>query len=196
MTPPDGGAKSKQVMAVIGGFAGAFLMAAPYTLLRLPGFLNWYASSASASVIPLGAKGWIGSFRELLWTMGWPALLLACAGFILAVVRTIRGPGHARFGIVIAFVVAYAYLTAGSAALDRRALLPLLPFACLLAAIAVVSGVSLLRRFDIARTARTALITGGTIAALLPPALRSIGIDHSLPPGPAAAFSVHSNTTR
>ena len=53
-------------------------------------------------------------------------------------------------------------------------MLPLLPFVCLLAAVAVVSGVSLLRRFDIPRWARTALIAGLTIAALLPPAIGAV----------------------
>jgi hypothetical protein len=49
-----------------------------------------------------------------------------------------------------------------------------LPTVCMLAAIAVVSGVSQLRRFDIARTPRTALIAALTVAALLPPLISAL----------------------
>ena len=61
-----------------------------------------------------------------------------------------------------------------------RYLLPLVPFACLLASIAVVSGVSLLRRFDIPRAARTALVATLTVAAILPPALQAVSFDITL----------------
>ena len=43
-----------------------------------------------------------------------------------------------------------------------------------------MSGVSLLRRFDIPRTPRTALIGSLTVAALLPPALQAIAFDINL----------------
>ena len=49
-----------------------------------------------------------------------------------------------------------------------------------MAAIAVVSGVSLLRRFDFPRNVRTALIATGTIAALLPPLVNAIRFDRDL----------------
>ena len=49
-----------------------------------------------------------------------------------------------------------------------------MPFLCVLAASAVVSGVSLLRRFSIPRTPRTLLIVALTVAALLPPSIASI----------------------
>jgi hypothetical protein len=51
--------------------------------------------------------------------------------------------------------------------------LPMVPMLCVLVAAAVVSGVSLLRRYEIPRAPRTALIAALTIAALLPPALMS-----------------------
>src|SRR5207248_7823748 len=53
-------------------------------------------------------------------------------------------------------------------------LLPMLPACTILAAIAVISGVSQLRRFEIPRAARTALIAALTVAVLLPPAVFSI----------------------
>ena len=61
-----------------------------------------------------------------------------------------------------------------------RYLLPLTPPLCVLAAAAVVSGVSLLRRYEIPRCARTALIAALTIAALLPPALIAVRGDRDM----------------
>jgi hypothetical protein len=55
-----------------------------------------------------------------------------------------------------------------------RYLLPLVPFLCILAAVAVVGGVSLLRRFSIPRVARTALIVAFTVGVILPPAVQAI----------------------
>jgi hypothetical protein len=46
--------------------------------------------------------------------------------------------------------------------------------------VAVVSGVSLLRRYEIPRAARTALIAALTIAGLLPPAIMSVRADRDL----------------
>jgi hypothetical protein len=59
-------------------------------------------------------------------------------------------------------------------------LLPILPSLCILAATAVVSGVSLLRRYEIPRAPRTALIAGLTIAALMPPALKAIDFNRTI----------------
>jgi hypothetical protein len=55
-----------------------------------------------------------------------------------------------------------------------------MPFACVLAATAVVSGISLLRRFSIPRALRTALIITLTVATLLPATIMSIGFDRML----------------
>ena len=68
----------------------------------------------------------------------------------------------------------YFTLLAWHGATAHAILLPMIPAVTLLAAIAVISGVSQLRRFDIPRAARTALIAALTVAAVLPPALFSI----------------------
>ena len=52
-----------------------------------------------------------------------------------------------------------------------RYLLPIVPMLCILAAAAVISGVSLLRRYQFPRGVRTALIAALTLALLAPPAL-------------------------
>ena len=82
------------------------------------------------------------------------------AGLILGVVRAIKGPGRVRWTLLLVFPFVYFYMVSGRSLIYGRYLLPMLPFVCLLAAIAVVSGVSLLRRFDIPRTPRRLLIAG------------------------------------
>jgi hypothetical protein len=61
-----------------------------------------------------------------------------------------------------------------------RYLLPIVPMLCVVAAAAVVSGVSLLRRYEIPRAPRTALIAALTIAALYKPSVEAIKSDRAL----------------
>jgi hypothetical protein len=88
--------------------------------------------------------------------------------------RAIRGPGRVRWTVTIVFPLLYFYFLSGQTLVFGRYLLPLLPFVCVLAAVGTVSGVSLLRRFDIPRAPRTAVIAALTAAALLPPAWQSM----------------------
>lgn len=164
-------------LTALGCACAAFLLAAPYTVLDLPAFLNGYAGLASA-IGPGGSgaePGWLVYFKHLRLALGWPGFLLAVAGFGLGLVRSVRGPGQARFSLVSLFVVVYFYVIATKGQIYARYLLPIIPLVCVLAAVAVVSGVSLLRRFRIPRWARTALIIALTVAALLPPLVSSIG---------------------
>jgi hypothetical protein len=104
-------------------------------------------------------------------------LLLAAAGIVLGAVRLARGPGRTRWAAVLVFPILYFWFVSRQHLAFARYLLPIMPFLCVLAAAAVVSGVSLLRRYEIPRAPRTALIAGLTIAALLPPALTAIRFD-------------------
>ena len=88
-----------------------------------------------------------------------------------------RGPGRVRWALAVVFPLVYLWMLSGQRIVFARYLLPAVPFLCVLAAAAVVSGVSLLRRYEIPRAPRTALIAALTIAALLPPALMSIQWD-------------------
>ena len=172
----------KCLLWLIGGCVGAFLIAAPYTILDLPGFLNGFAGlttyyrDRASGVEP----GWLIYSKHLRTTMGWTATLLMIAGFILGVVRAVKGPGRVRWTLLVVFPFVYFYMVSGRSLIYGRYLLPMLPFVCLLASIAVVSGVSLLRRFDIPRTPRRLLITGLTIAALLQPLVNSIAFDRDI----------------
>jgi 4-amino-4-deoxy-L-arabinose transferase-like glycosyltransferase len=162
--------------AAIGGFVAAYLVAAPYTVLDLPGFLNGFASLVShhGGPGPGRGSGWLFHLGHLRLTFGWPASLLVVWGFGLGVVRAARGPGHVRWALLILFPLVFMWSITGRQLVYPRYALPVVPFLCVLAAIAVVSGVSLLRRFSIPRMPRTLLIIALTVAALLPPAMASI----------------------
>jgi hypothetical protein len=92
----------------------------------------------------------------------------------------VRGPGHVRWMLLIVFPLLYYVFISRQRIVYGRYLLPILPALCVITANAIVSGVSLLRRYEIPRAPRTALIAGLTIAALLPPALRAITFDRTI----------------
>jgi 4-amino-4-deoxy-L-arabinose transferase-like glycosyltransferase len=168
-------------LSAVGACAGVFLAAAPYTVLDLPAFLNAFAYLATAyrPRVAAGDPGWLIYLKHLRLGFGWPGLILTLSGAGLAAVRIFTGPGKPRFGMLLLFPAVYFYLIATKGLIFGRYLLPIVPFLCLLAGIAVVSGVSLLRRFSIPRAIRTALIAGLTVAALLPPMVTAIKFDLS-----------------
>jgi 4-amino-4-deoxy-L-arabinose transferase-like glycosyltransferase len=162
-------------LVALGAAVAAFLAGAPFTLLDLPSFLNGFAGVMGANQVTKDMwGGWVTSLKHLRLGLGWPGLLLALAGSGLAVVRVFTGPGRARFGLAVMLLAVYLPLITSRETVWARYLLPVVPVICLLAAIAVVSGVSLLRRFSIPRWARTSMIVALTVAALLPPAVSSI----------------------
>jgi len=163
-------------LATIGAFALAFLLAAPYTVLDLPAFLNaaGAALAGGSTPPPLALAG------ALVANLAWPAFVLAIAGFILAIVRSVTGPAHARWVLLVGFPLVYlGSMSIGASGSADVLLLPVLPFVTILAAIAVISGVSLLRRFSIPRAPRQLLIAGLTIAAILPPLVSSVNADRA-----------------
>ena len=181
MTPATKPSRLAGALAAIGGAAAAFLLAAPYTIIDLPGFLNGYAklmgSYTGRAPGEAPAVTYLKHIRIALW---WPGFIAVVGGVIFAVVRAIRGPGRVRWTLAIAFPVMYFWLLSKQTLVFGRYLLPLVPFLCVLAATAIVSGVSLLRRFSIPRLPRTVLITALTIAVLLPPMVSSVSANRML----------------
>lgn len=181
MTPGTRPSRVAAALAVVGASAAAFLVAAPYTFLDLPGFLNGFGHlTSSYTGAPSPEPGWLIYFKHLRNSLRWPALLLVLGGAVLAIVRSVRGPGRVRWTLLVAFPVLYFWFVSRQSLIFGRYLLPIVPFVCLLAAAAVVSGVSLLRRFSIPRALRTALITALTVAVLLPSAIASIGFNRTM----------------
>jgi hypothetical protein len=115
--------------------------------------------------------------KHLRLNLHWPATLLLFAGVVLALVRALRGPSRLRWALAVVFPLVYFWFVSRQSLVYGRYLLPIVPFASLLTAAAIVSGVSLLRRFAIPRAARTALIAVLTIAALLPPTVHAISFN-------------------
>jgi 4-amino-4-deoxy-L-arabinose transferase-like glycosyltransferase len=176
MTPGTKPSRLTGSLAVLAAAGVAFLIAAPYTLLDLPAFLNAYGNLASHySANRTGEAPSVTYYKHLSRSLGVPATLLVLTGLGLGAVRATRGPGRVRWTVTILFPIVFFYFLSGQSLVYGRYLLPLLPFVCLLAAAGCVSGVSLLRRFDIPRWVRTATIAAVTIAAVLFPALQSIG---------------------
>lgn len=173
----------RAALASIAACAAAFLICAPYTVLDLPGFLNNLARLIAEyrNATPLHDPIGLLYLKYLLrHAFGWPALLLAGGGMCLGIVRLVRGPGRVRWALAVTFPAVYFWMLTTQGIVYARYLLPMVPSLCVLAAVAVVSGVSLLRRYEIPRAARTALIAGLTIAALLPPAIVSVQGDRDL----------------
>ena len=166
-------------LAAVGAAAGCFVLAAPYTVGDLPGFLNGLAAlSAGRGASASGLARWQALAESLNAGFWYSGMLLMIWGLIHAVVRAITGPGKSRFLLLLVFPAASFVLFPAEAAATRW-LVPLLPFLALLIAIAIVSGVSLLRRFNFPRAVRTALIAALTVVAILPPAVVAVDFDRA-----------------
>jgi 4-amino-4-deoxy-L-arabinose transferase-like glycosyltransferase len=192
MTYPGRPSRVSYVLASLGAAAVAYLVVAPYTLLDLPGFLNGFGAFASAfrARPALPTRTWLAYLVALQRALGWPALVLLFAGLTMGIVRSVKGPGRVRWTLLVVFPVLVYVIVSRRGAPDQGALLPALPLATVLAATAVISGVSLLRRFSIPRAPRTALITALTVAALLPPFVSTVKYQRGLrrPTTAAAAW--------
>ncbi len=187
MTPATRPSRLIGAFAAIAGAAGAFLIGAPYTLLDLPGFLNGYANlMGSYTGRQPGEAPAITYLKHLRIALWWPGFLAVIGGIIFATVRAVKGPGRVRWTLAVVFPVVFFWFVSRQSLVFARYLLPLVPFTCVLAATAIVSGVSLLRRFSIPRLPRTLLIAGLTIAVLLPPAVVAVNFNRTLGSGTAA----------
>jgi 4-amino-4-deoxy-L-arabinose transferase-like glycosyltransferase len=172
MTRSDESSRSSRALTAIGAAIVAFVIATPLSVRDLPAFLDGFAAAAAPGDGTAG--GHANLIEQLLWAVQWPGLILAFSGVSLAVVRAITGPGHTRWTLLGSFPLVYFALLAWHGATSEAIVVPMLPAIAVLAAVAVISGVSQLRRFEIPRAARTALIAALTVASLLPPAVFSI----------------------
>ena len=164
------------VFVVLGTTVVAFLLTAPYTMLDFPAFLNGLAGMLAAThALAINADNrWLDALAEVRRALGWPGIALAAVGLVLASVRAVRGREQVKWALLVLFPLVYFVLTAGGSANIARSLLPMMPFLCLLAAVAVVEGVSLLHRVGLQHAPRRVLTTALLLALLLPPLVVTI----------------------
>lgn len=182
MTPSARPSRLVCCLAAIAAAAAAFLVAAPYTLLDLPGFLDRFASLTAEyrTNAPPPEPGPVIYVKHLRLQFGTPGMLLIAGGLLMGLIRAIRGPNRVGWAIALVFPIPYFLIIAEQRIVYARYLLPLVPMLCVLAAAAVISGVSLLRRYQFPRGVRTALIIGLTLALLAPPAISAIGFNRMI----------------
>lgn len=172
MTRSDEGPRGWRALVSLLGAVAAFLIVTPHAITDLPAFLNGVAVAGAPGRFSIMSRVQLAG--QLVTALQWPGLLLAIAGLVLGVIRAVNGPGHTRWTLLVSFPVIDFLVIAWHGATSETILLPMLAPMAVIAAISVISGVSLLRRFDIPRAARTALIAALTVIAVLPPATISI----------------------
>lgn len=179
MTPAVRPSRAVAMIWIIGGMLGAFLLAAPYTLIDLPTFLNQFARLSSEYRAP-GVSAdpvWQTYFKHLLLALDWPGVILIVGGILFGFWRTLRGPERLKWVLVTVFPLVYFRFVSNQNIVYARYLLPLIPFLSILAAAAVVWIVDWLRQIDVRRPVRSLVTVALTLIAIAPPAYTSISYD-------------------
>jgi hypothetical protein len=172
---------AQRTLVVCGVAAGAFLLGTPYAVFDVPRFLNDYARLAAIFARERGGEpGWIIYLKHLRMALGWPALVLALAGLMTASWRIWRGPRRVASVLLVSFPLVYFSVMAGSYQIYGRYMLPLFPFATLLAAVAVMAVARSLPRSALPRRADALLTATLVVVVLALPAFTAIGFDRSL----------------
>jgi hypothetical protein len=181
MTPSVRPSRYIASLIVLGAAGVAFLVAAPYTVLDLPTFLNQFARLAAAyrGEPASNEPPPITYLKHLRNAWQWPASLLVIGGLVLGCIRAIKGPGRVKWTILLVFPLLYFWFISRQTIVFARYLLPIVPFLSVFAAAAIVSGVSQLRRYEIPRSARNALTVALVLLAIAPPSYSAIRFDAS-----------------
>ena len=179
MTPAVRPSRPVTMLWVIGGMLIAFFIAAPYTLIDLPTFLNQFARLSSEYRAPalIGDAVWLTYLKHLRNALQWPGSLLVLGGIAVGVWGVCTGPARLKWVLAIVFPLVYFWFVANQNIVYGRYLLPLVPFLSLLAAAAVVSIVDGLRRVNLPRQVRHAVTIALTLVAITPPAYSAIRFD-------------------
>jgi 4-amino-4-deoxy-L-arabinose transferase-like glycosyltransferase len=166
-------------LAVVAAMVAAFLVAAPYTLLDLPTFLNQFARLSSEYHRPPATPEaiWVVYLKHLRLALQWPGSLMVIGGFAVALWNVVRDSDRLRWLLTLVFPVVYFRFVSQQTIVFARYLLPLVPFLSLLAAAWVVATVSWLRRLGLPAYARHAATVALTVLAIVPPAVTSINYD-------------------
>jgi 4-amino-4-deoxy-L-arabinose transferase-like glycosyltransferase len=168
--------------AALAGTAAGFLIAAPYTVLDLPAFLEGfgYLASSYSRTLPPDPPAWLLYLQHLRLNLGWPLFVVALLGVATALVRLAIARVQERtlvWAMAVVFVIAAYSVIARQNLVFGRYLLPLLPPLLLLAGGVLGMAWPALRR--IARGQRRweiALVVAIAAALAVPPLARTSSI--------------------
>jgi len=179
MTPAARASRSVVIPCVLVAALIAFLLAAPYTFLDLPHFLNGFARLASEFRAPSNTSnpGWMVYLKQLRTALQWPGSLIVLAGLVLGVVRFVTGPDRLKWILPLVFSAVYFYFVAHQNIFYGRYLLPMVPTLSLLGAAAIIGIADMARRTSMPGPARRSIIVALTLLAIVPPAYSSIRFD-------------------
>ena len=179
MTPAARPSRPAAMLWIAGGLLGAFLLAAPYTLIELPTFLNQFARLSSEYRAPPAAVDpiWLIYLKHLRNALQLPGSALVIAGVLLGIWKMCAGPERLKWLMAALFPIIYFRFISNQNIIYGRYLLPLLPFLSILAAAAVVWSVQWMRRAAIRAPLRNAATIALTLASIAPPAYTSIRFD-------------------
>jgi 4-amino-4-deoxy-L-arabinose transferase-like glycosyltransferase len=181
--------------AVVGGAAAGFLLAAPYTVLNLPAFLNGFGHLLSVYPPQAEGKYW-PYFRYILiafapesvrapyplFAAAAPALLLLFAGFAVLVAHLRARATRVRSFVVLLFAAVYFWFVSnqgGPSMTFERYQLAIWP------ALAIWFGVGAIAIRDLAAgpgssILRRRIVTGVLLSVLVVPAFHALGIDQAM----------------
>ena len=179
MTPAARPSRPVAMLWIFGGMLAAFLVAAPYTLIELPTFLNQFARLSSEYRAPptTAEPIWLIYLKHLRNALQTPGSVLVIAGVALGIWKIGTGPERLKWMIATMFPLVYFRFISNQNIIYGRYLLPLLPFLSILGAAAVVWIVQWMRRADIREPLRNVATVALTLASIAPPAYTSIRYD-------------------
>jgi 4-amino-4-deoxy-L-arabinose transferase-like glycosyltransferase len=106
MTPAVRPSRSAVMLWIVAAMVAAFFLAAPYTFLDLPTFLNQFARLASEyRLAGVSTDPWQTYLLHLRNALAWPGSVLVMAGLACGVWRTLLGPDRLKWTLVTVFPV-------------------------------------------------------------------------------------------
>jgi 4-amino-4-deoxy-L-arabinose transferase-like glycosyltransferase len=194
---PSGSVRERltAIAAVVGGAGAAFLLAAPYTVLDLPAFLNGFGHLLSEYPRQAEGKYWM-YFRHIriafapetvrgpyaLYAAAAPALLLLSAGFAMLVAQLRAQATRVGASVVLLFPAVYFWFVSnqgGPTMTHERYQLAIWP------ALAIWFGVGVIAIRDLVAGPRSSIlrrriVVGVLLSVLVVPAWHALSIDQAM----------------
>jgi len=179
MTPAARPSRPVAMLWIIGSMLAAFFLAAPYTFIDLPAFLNQFARLSSEFRAPPVSPEpvWQIYLKHLRIALYSPGSVIVIVGIALGFWRIWTGPERIKWALVTVFPLVYFRFISNQNIYYGRYLLPLVPFLSILAAAAVVWFIGWMRQIALPRPVRNLATVALTLAAIAPPAYSAIAYD-------------------